>query len=377
MLNAAHIHLQKKLDQRDAQGNRRQLRLLAGTDFFSNDYLGIATTGILKELLHRNSAYGATGSRLLSGNNATAENLETFLAAFHKTEAALVFNSGYDANLGLFSSIPDRHCTVLYDEYCHASIIDGIRLSQAKNKFYFKHNNLSELEQLLQKHTPAGPVFIAVESLYSMEGDVAPLEELAAIAAQYGAALIVDEAHATGIAGDKGAGLVQHLGLQDKVFARVHTFGKALGCHGAVVAGSQMLKDYLVNFARSFIFTTALPPAALETVQQAYLWMQNKDDVRKSLQELIAYFNGKKQSYENAYWLESNSPIQSIITGSNTSAKALAANLRERGFNIAAILHPTVPEGTERIRICLHAFNTREETDRLHHYIHLYLCQQQ
>lgn len=371
-------HLLKKLQQRELLDNKRQLRIPAkGIDFFSNDYLGIATTNILREQLHHTASYGATGSRLLSGNYTAVEELETFLADFHQTEAALVFNSGYDANLGLFACIADRHSIILYDEYCHASIIDGIRLSQAKYSFRFRHNDLADLEEKLKKHAPGGPVFIAVESVYSMEGDLAPLSEIAALASLYNAALIVDEAHATGVFGENGAGLVQQLHLQENVFARVHTFGKAMGCHGAVVVGSCLLKEYLVNFARSFIYTTALPEQAIITINAAYEWMQQHTATRTILHEKINYFRSKKHEYTNATWLESITPIQSLVLGSNKLTKDLAAHLKQQALNVSAVMHPTVPEGKERLRICLHAFNSFDEIDQLHQSIQDFLWKRQ
>lgn len=358
--------LQKKLEQREAQGNKRRLfHAAAGSDFFSNDYLGIATNNVLAEpvaTVGKQLSYGATGSRLLSGNSTAAEELEAFLAAFHEAEAALLFNSGYDANLGLYASLADRHTTVLYDELCHASIIDGIRLSQAKNRFHFHHNDLADLQVKLEKYATQGPVIVAVESVYSMEGDLAPLAEMVALAAQYNAALIVDEAHATGVFGN-GKGLVQQLGLQEKVFARVHTFGKAMGCHGAVVAGSKVLKEYLVNFARSFIYTTALPIHSLAVIKASYAWMQENAGVMKTLHENIAYFRNKVQNISD--WKSSPSAIQSYITGSSEKVKILNTALRAAGINVCAIMHPTVPAGAERLRICLHAFNTQEEINRL------------
>lgn len=358
-------YMLQKLAQRNLQGNNRKLFLPGkGTDFCSNDYLGI-TSGKVLPMDQQETAYGATGSRLLSGNSEAAMALETFLAAYHDREAALLFNSGYDANLGLFAAVVNRHSTVLYDEYCHASILDGIRLSPAKKTFRFRHNNLADLERKLKQHAGAGPLIIALESVYSMEGSIAPLEAVSILAAQYDAVLIVDEAHATGVFGQRGEGLVQQLGLQDKVFARVHTFGKAMGCHGAVVVGSQVLKDYLVNFARSFIYTTALPAQALDTIARAYTWMRDTPGTIVRLQELIRYFGRQAAAQTVKGWKQSITPIQSLVTGNNERTRALAAWLNKKGIQVSAVLSPTVPEGAERIRICLHAFNTEEEIDAL------------
>jgi len=381
MLNAVTQHLENKLQQRELQGNKRRLKPAGeGIDFFSNDYLGIARTNALRESLshtEHTASYGATGSRLLSGNYGTVTEFEDWLAGFHDTEAALVFNSGYDANLGLLSCIADRHSIILYDEYCHASILDGIRLSQAKYSFRFEHNNIAALREKLEKHAGNGPVFVVIESVYSMEGDMALLPQVVALTKAYNAALIVDEAHATGVFGNSGAGLVQQLQLQQDVFARVHTFGKALGCHGAVVVGSQVLKAYLVNFARSFIYTTAIPETAVLTAKYAYEWIKQRNDIRTRLHQNIDRFRNLRQSYENAYWLDSISPIQSLVTGSNELTKALAAFLQEQNMQVSAVMHPTVPLGKERIRICVHACNSKEEIELLHHHIHSFLCKKQ
>ncbi|PZF72800.1 aminotransferase class I/II-fold pyridoxal phosphate-dependent enzyme [Taibaiella soli] len=381
MLNAVTQQLLNKLQQRELQGNKRRLKEAGeGIDFFSNDYLGIAKTNALRESLSHTeptASYGATGSRLLSGNYQTITDFENWLADFHDTEAALVFNSGYDANLGLLSCIADRHSTILYDEYCHASILDGIRLSQAKYSYRFEHNNVGELRERLQKHAGNGPVFVIIESVYSMEGDVAPLHEIAALTKEYNAALIVDEAHATGVFGNNGAGLIQLFRLQHDVFARVHTFGKAVGCHGAVIVGSRILKEYLVNFARSFIYTTAIPETAVQTAKHAYEWIQQNSAVRTQLHQNIHHFRSLRQSYETAYWLESAAPIQSLIIGNNNTTKALATFLHEQKILVSAVMHPTVPQGKERIRICLHSFNSKEEIELLHHHIHSFLCKKQ
>lgn len=361
--------MQQKLAQRSLQGNKRKLFLSGdGIDFFSNDYLGLAGDRTSR-LVRQHASPGATGSRLLSGNSIAAMELENFLATFHDREAALLFNSGYDANLGLFAAVANRHTTVLYDEYCHASILDGIRLSYAKKAFRFKHNDLRNLQYKLGQHATTGPLIIAVESVYSMEGSIAPLEAIMALAEQYGAAVIVDEAHATGVFGEQGEGMVQQLGLQHRVFAKVHTFGKAMGCHGAVVLGSTLLKDYLVNFARSFIYTTALPEQALHTIAQAYHRMKASPEARLQLHHLIRYFRRQLAAQNITGWTDSETPIQSLVIGNNEQTRALGVHLANRGLRVSTVLSPTVPEGRERIRICLHAFNTEAEIDLLLHAI--------
>ncbi|MFI5196391.1 MAG: aminotransferase class I/II-fold pyridoxal phosphate-dependent enzyme [Chitinophagales bacterium] len=368
-MNRVEQYLADKLKERELVGNLRKLTThRAAVDFFSNDYLGLVTTGTLAELMHplQNSIYttGSTGSRLLSGNSQLAETLEHTIAAFHKAEAALVFNSGYDANVGLMASIADRHTTILSDELCHASIIDGIRLSRCAHRYKFAHNDIHSLEEKLRKYKD-GPVIVVIESIYSMDGDIAPLEAIVQLCEAYSAQLVVDEAHATGVIGERGEGLVCMLGLQDRVFVRVHTFGKALGCHGATVVGNDLLKQYLVNFARPFIYTTALPGQSLHAVHCAYQYLSGHSFSNAPLYELIAYFRKKITDSGSTGWKDSSSHIQALVTGDNVRSKQLALKLQQAGLQVNPILHPSVPLGMERLRVCLHTFNTKEEIDLL------------
>jgi 8-amino-7-oxononanoate synthase len=358
-------YLAGKLEERIQADNLRKLTTSrAAVDLYSNDYLGLATTGTLLSLMHPMpsgiQATGATGSRLLSGNSKLAEELELTIAASHKAGAALLFNSGYDANMGLLSSIASRHTIYLYDELCHASIIDGIRLSMAKHKYKFAHNDITDLAGQLQKHAASGNIIVVAESVYSMDGDIAPLSEMVNLCEQYDARLVVDEAHATGVIGDHGEGLVCREGLHNRVFARVHTFGKALGCHGAAVVGSSLLREYLVNYARSFIYTTALPAHSLHAIRYAYQYMAGHSFTNRQLHELIAYFRERATG-----WKDSNTAIQALVVGDNKRTKAIAEKLQRAGLQVNAILHPTVPLGQERLRVCLHTFNTTEQLDLL------------
>lgn len=344
-----------KLQERINKGSERSLSLLHDlSDFFSNDYLGLAQSMQTAEI-HA----GSTGSRLISGNSVAAEKSEKFLADFFGSESALIFNSGYDANLGLFSSVPQRGDTVLYDELIHASVRDGIRLSYAKS-YAFKHNDTADLQRKIQQ--AEGTVFVAVESLYSMDGDLSPLAEIAEICQNNKALLIVDEAHSGGIIGDQGKGLTVELGLTGKVFARVFTFGKAYGAHGAAVLGPNELKNYLINFARSFIYTTALPPGQYQTIQSQIT--QSLDNTyRTKLQENIHYF--REILKDKIFRSDVYSPVQIILVPGVEQVTALAKKLQNNHFAVKAILSPTVPEGEERLRICLHSFNTREEIDSI------------
>jgi 8-amino-7-oxononanoate synthase len=353
--------LQQRLDERKANGLFRELVCPDDKiDFSSNDYLGFAQLPQLKNIADNDLPSGSTGSRLVTGNSQLAEETENQIAQFHQAKAALIFNSGYMANAGLFSCIANKQDTFIADEYIHASIIDGMRLSHA-NRYKFKHNDLSNLEKKLQQST--GNKFIVVESIYSMDGDEAPLKEIVALSKKYHALVIIDEAHANGVFGDNGEGLVVKQNLQNEVYACVYTFGKALGLHGAVVTGSNMLRDFLINYARAFIYTTALPPHTYLQIQQAYKLLPIAN--RTKLFELIDYFKSSIQQLKNVSFIESHSPIQGIIIGDNFNAKALANHLNEKGLFIKAILSPTVPKNTERLRICLHAFNTTEQIDIL------------
>ncbi len=329
-------------------------------DFCSNDYLGLARSSNqfqpAQPVFH-----GATGSRLISGNSALAESLEKELADFHRAEAALLFTSGYTANIGLLSCVASRGDTIIYDELAHASLRDGIRLSHARH-FAFRHNDLAHLQEKLRQAT--GRVFIVVESLYSMDGDLAPLSELAVLAQAHDAALIVDEAHATGVYGAKGEGRVVALGLEEQVWARIHTFGKALGGHGAVVVGSKILTEYLINFARSFIYTTAMPDAQLEYIRHAYRLMQNSDRRYRLLENIQHFCVRLKMDFNDKVTLN-KSPIQVLQVTGNEGVRLLSESLGQAGFWVKPILHPTVPKGRERIRICLHSFNDQKEIDSL------------
>ena len=351
--------LQKKLNERRINHSLRELGLPSGkTDFCSNDYLGIVYNSRLQTPNSQLSP-GSTGSRLLSGNYSLVEEVEKTIAAFHEADAGLIFNSGYDANMGLLSSIPQKGDTILYDHLCHASIRDGIRLSFA-HSFSFAHNDLADLEKKMVHAT--GTIFIVTESVFSMDGDLCPLEELVTMASKYNAHLIIDEAHASGVIGEKGEGLVQQMGLQKKIFARVHTFGKACGCHGAVILGSTNLRHYLINFARSFVYSTSLPEQSVAVIKESYEIFPHMHAERNQLKQLIKIFQSAVIVYEK---LISSTPIQIVIIPGNEQVKMVAECLQQHNLDVRAILYPTVPKGKERLRIVLHAFNTSEEVDRL------------
>jgi 8-amino-7-oxononanoate synthase len=375
MIFAADFNLQQALQKRMELQALRILKINdLPSDFCSNDYLGYSRSLPLQQAIEEEwntlaeqRSNGSGGSRLLAGNTAYAEELENDIAAFHQAAAGLIYNSGYDANVGLFSALGQADAIFLYDELIHASVHDGIKLSRATS-YLFKHNDLDHLEDRLK--IAKGIVYVAVESIYSMDGDQAPLTEMAELCARYNAQLIVDEAHATGITPNAGKGLVQQFKLQEKVFARVHTFGKALGCHGAIVLGSDLLRNYLINFSRSFIYTTALPMNSLVAIHQSYKLLQKDQISREQLNKNIHHFKEGTGKGSNVNLISSDSPIQSIIISGNEEVKRCAQQLRANGLDVRPILSPTVPKGKERLRICIHAFNTEEELTKLVRGIH-------
>jgi 8-amino-7-oxononanoate synthase len=353
--------LSKRLKEKSDLNALRQLRLRGKqADYYSNDYLGIVKKGVIENLLGGNHhAHGSTGSRLLAGNYSTIEEIEIEIAKFHKAPAALIFNSGYDANFGLLACIGQRGDLILYDKLSHASIRDGIRQSFA-NSYSFAHNDVSELEQKLKDRPVdgAGNCFVITESVFSMDGDRAPLSEMADLCERYDANFIVDEAHATGFVGEQGEGSVQALGLTHRCFARIHTFGKALGCHGAAILGSQTLRDYLINFCRPFIYSTAIPPASVAAIEASYKIFPNMNLERANLKALITLF-------DYPCFSKSDTPIQCFIVPGNEQVKKIAGLLFKNDLDVRPILYPTVPLGQERLRITLHSFNSIEETKLL------------
>jgi len=372
MRNLPNI-LKAKLEFRIQNNALRQLPSEGNLiDFASNDYLGFSKSELIFNQTHQyllDNAFvqnGATGSRLLSGNHNLYKIAEDFISQFHEAETALIFNSGYDANVGFFSSVPQKGDLILYDELCHASIRDGIQLSYAK-AYKFNHNDFEDLERLIIKFQSSKSqipinVYIVTESVFSMDGDTPNLEELVHLSEKHRCYLVLDEAHALGVFGDKGQGLVQEFGLQDKIFARIMTFGKGLGCHGAAILGSQELKQYLVNFARSFIYTTGLSPHSVATILIAYQFLEKENMDIELLRENIIHFNQEKNLLGlKPIFVRSKSSIQSVIIPGNEKVKSIAKQLQEKGFDVKAILSPTVPEGQERLRFCLHAFNSKDE----------------
>lgn len=352
--------IEQKLKLRKQEGTFRSLLSAnSGIDFWSNDYLGYA------RISYSNSENtGSTGSRLISGNSIFTEQVEQELAIFFKGEAALLFNSGYDANVGILSCVPQKNDIVIYDEHIHASMRDGIRLSFAKS-YGFKHNSPEDLEKKLQIESGENGIkFVCIESLYSMGGDVPPLLKIIELCEKHNAHLIVDEAHSGGVYGESGEGFSTALGFENRIFARIFTFGKAFGSHGASVIGSKQLREYLINYSRSFIYTTALPKSSVAHIRENIRKSEFLEN-RKQLFQNIRYFRSLIDEYYISSVSAVNSPIQMIRIGNKVETEQKAFFLRENGFLVKAIVSPTVKQGEEAIRICIHAFNTEGEISQL------------
>ncbi len=361
--------LSQRLTRLDSTFQRRVLAPRRGIDFSSNDYLGLSQDRVLRErvlLRLRDLEIGSSGSRLLRGQTPLFETVEQNLAQFAGAESALVFPSGYQANLALLSGVLTAEDWVFSDQLNHASLIDGMRLSRAQRVIY-PHCDVAALRRSLEEaSTQSGLKVIVTESLFGMDGDKAPLAALVDLADEFSALLMVDEAHATGLWGSegRGGGLVQAQGLSSRVFATIHTGGKALGVGGAWVCGSNKLRDYLVNFSRPFIFSTAPVPALLVALDEAVdYWtdvglsrsetlLTHADELRKSLRGL------KLGSMESG-------PIVPVLLGENERALRVAGQLQGEGFDIRAIRPPTVPEGTARLRLCVHWEHTPELLGKL------------
>ncbi|PVH96115.1 PLP-dependent transferase [Periconia macrospinosa] len=380
---------QNLLDRRRANSTLRNLTFNSSkTDFSSNDFLSLSKNHSLKaafldELQRTSLPVGSGGSRLLDGNSAYAENLEGEIASFHGAESGLLFNSGFDANAGFFACVPQKGDVVVYDELIHASVHDGMRMSRAEKTVPFKHNCVQDLKVVLEKQRRdqkdfmplkgrSAHIFVAVESIYSMDGDLAPLraiveavEETLPKGTGY---IVVDEAHATGVIGPQGRGLVSHLGLERRIFARLHTFGKALACNGAIILGSRILRHYLINYARPLIYTTSMSFPMLSAIRASYSLLKGgrTEPLASKLQCLIEDLfnqlqNLRTPTFQALLTLPTERPNSPIFSVQLSEPKALAMFLQERGMMVRAVVPPTVPEGTSRVRICLHAGNTVEE----------------
>lgn len=351
--------LRDRLAEIEAQGLMRRLRPPSGVDLTSNDYLGLAGHPLIKQRMADavlNEGAGSTGSRLLRGERSAFSCIEQKFANFKQTERSLYFSSGYLANLAVLTTFPEKDDIIFSDELNHASLIDGARLSPAR-RVVFPHNDVKALRDVIAKEK--GQKFLVVESLFSMDGDQAPLEEYAELCRATQTALIVDEAHAVGVYGARGSGLIEQSGIGGDVLVSVNSAGKALGVGGAFVAGSQRTIEYLVQRARPFIFSTAAPPSVAAAIDA-------------SLDVIAAEPERRKQLFENARYLRDKlgiagcSQIVPYVIGENTRAVAAAEALQAAGFDVRAVRPPTVPVGTARLRITVNAGLTKAELDRFY-----------
>lgn len=377
LLNPLEQRLQLQLSARQKEERLRGLYVPSPglIDFCSNDYLGLASNFELRDNIEaafstlKTRFNGSTGSRLISGNSELAQEVEKELAQIFRSESCLLFSSGYAANLAMISSIATKDDTIIYDELAHACIKDGARLSLAK-RFSFRHNDIQDLKQKLYR--AQGQKFVVIESVYSMDGDFCPLPELIALAKQEDVHLIIDEAHGTSVYGQNGSGWVCQQGLEENFFARTYTFGKGAGIHGACIVGSDLLMQYLVNFSRPFIYTTAMSPHGMISVRESFRYQSQNPLLQQKLQSNIVYFRStlEKYSWDGPAWIDSLSAIQAFIIPSNKAVKNVAKLLQQQGFDVRPILSPTVKEGEERLRICLHNYNTEEQIAELIKQIH-------
>jgi 8-amino-7-oxononanoate synthase len=345
----------------------RDLQSPEGIQLGSNDYLGLSADPRLRAAIegavHEDSRIASTGSRLLSGNHPRWEALEAEFASFVGAEAALYFSSGYSANVGLLSSILKPEDTAFSDSANHASLIDGIRLSRAK-KVVFPHLDLDYLERAVRTVSGDGQKIIVCESLFSMDGDHAPLSDLLKLCERFDALLVIDEAHSMGVDGSAGRGWTHTVGRTDRILATVHTCGKALASMGAFVAGDRILRDYLINHARTFIFSTALPPYCAAHVRAGLELARQADSQREHLRRLSLHVR-ERLAAAGFEIRRGTSQIVPVIVGANEPAVRLAARLNGAGFAIRPIRPPTVPPGSSRLRLSLHARLALSDIDRL------------
>ncbi|KAB8073527.1 pyridoxal phosphate-dependent transferase [Aspergillus leporis] len=393
--------LRQALHQRELKSARRRLTVLpqSSVDFSSNDFLSLSTSPEFRARLldHLQQApplypFASGGSRLLDGNSTYAEELESFVADFHAAPSGLLFNSGFDANVGVLSCIPQPGDLIVHDELIHASAREGMRLSRAGKRVKFAHSSPRSLVEVLQSQINADPmiqggsrnVFIVVESVYSMDGDIAPIREFIQVVDRLlprgNGYFIVDEAHATGTFGPRGAGVVQELGVEERIFIRVHTFGKALASHGAIVLCCPDTRDYLINYARSLIYTTAMGFPFLASIRTAYELLSEgvTQPLQHKLQQLILYLRtrlGELGTWDPAVFEVDHFPASPIFSLRSPMPRQLAAVCQREGFTVRAIMAPTVPAGKERVRVCLHVANTMEEIDGFVDTVHLWLNQ--
>ena len=363
MTSAREAFLNKLTHNLEQRGHERLLRTLelpAGIDFTSNDYLGFCSDAELRASIAaaiQDYGTGSGASRLLRGNHPVHFQTEETLARFCGREAALLFSSGFAANIGLLAALAGPEDILFSDSLNHASIIDGMRLSKAK-RVVFEHQNLADLQNKLEETPCRGQRFIVTESVFSMDGDISDLPKLVKLAEQNNALVIVDEAHSTGLYGKRGSGIVERDGLEDAVLCSMHTGGKALGVGGAWIAADKPLISHLVNHARSFIYSTAPIPALAHGLHCAIHYLQNQSDRIATLHTRAEFLRNRLRSL-GINTLESNSHIIPVLIGENERALEVAENMRREGYDVRAVRPPTVPKGTARLRLTVRA--TMEE----------------
>jgi 8-amino-7-oxononanoate synthase len=375
--------LQSELNERASLGLLRQRSILQSPQaphimvdgksylsFCSNDYLGLANHPQLIAALQQGAqqhGVGAGAAHLVSGHNATHHRLENELAAFVSKPAALLFSTGYMANLGVVQALAGKGDTVFADKLNHASLNDAMQLSRATVKRY-RHNDMTQLAKLL-KQAKSGRKLVITDAVFSMDGDLAPLPELLALCEQHDAWLLIDDAHGFGVLGEQGRGSLAHFGIASKRVICMATLGKAAGVFGAFVAAEQVVIDTLINHARSYVYTTATPPALASALLESLRLIANGDELRDHLQRLIAQLRSGLRSLPWSV-MPSATAIQPLLVGGNQAALNLSDGLRERGIWVAAIRPPTVPQGTARLRITLSAAHRAADVTRLIESLH-------
>lgn len=362
---ALEARVRERLSAWKSAGLLRAPQPPSGIDFSSNDYLNLSTHPRVVERLAeaaRRDGAGSTGSRLLRGDRQAFRDLERRFAGFKRTEGSLYFSSGYLANLAVLTTLTERGDVVFSDELNHASLIDGVRLSAAR-RVVFPHNDVAALARLLEEHAGDGHQFVVVESLFSMDGDMAPLAEYAALCHAAGASLIVDEAHAVGIYGERGSGLIEAAGVDQDVCVSVNTAGKAIGVSGAFVAGPQWAIDYLVQRARPFVFSTAAPPPLAAAIDASLDVIEREPERRARVITRAAQLR-RRLAEAGVAATPGISQIIPVVIGDNEQAVAIAAGLQAAGFDVRAIRPPSVPVGTARLRISVNAGLSEATIDR-------------
>lgn len=357
--------IKTRLGEIEAKGLTRNLSSPKGIDFSSNDYLGLSGDGRLKRAVIagiEREGVGSTGSRLLRGERDCFREVEMEFAEWKGTENSLYFSTGYQANIGVMQTFLEEDDVVFSDELNHASLIDGIRLSKCE-KIIFPHLDVDRLAKLLTETICRGQKFLVTESLFSMDGDIAPLEKYSEICRRSNTNLIVDEAHSVGLYGGRGSGLIEELRIGDDIFLSVNTAGKSLGVSGAFVAGSNLAIDYLINKCRSFIFSTAQIPAVADSLKVSIDIIRTEKWRREKLHKLCARFNDllREHGFEPP---DESTQIIPIIIGDSEKAVRIANNMQDEGFDVRAIRPPTVAEGTSRLRVSLNVNLTQETIEK-------------